>query len=222
MAGGRATAHRPLWASPTAAHGRWRLAMLVSAHWPWGGGQGARAEGQRKRRAHINFEIFFLAKTKRVPHNCVMDQTTLKTYLHYDPDTGVFTALKPCGKRPAGRVLGSLTRHGYVQISVASRSYTAQRLAWLYAYGSWPDGVVDHINRVRNDNRLSNLRCVSYSHNALNTEYTRSKFKTRGVTYCPPWKASIQVNGKRKEIGRFHTFEEAVTARKAAEQQFKV
>jgi hypothetical protein len=151
-----------------------------------------------------------------------MDQTTLKNYLSYNPNTGVFTRNNAWGRRPAGSVLNSKNNHGYVQISVANRSYTAQRLAWLYVYGEWPAGVVDHINRVRDDNRIDNLRCVSYSQNALNTEYTTSRAKVRGVTYCPPWKATIQVNGKRKDLGRFHTLEEAVAARKAAEIKYRV
>ena len=151
-----------------------------------------------------------------------MDQVTLKNYLRYDPDTGVFTRRKAWGRRPAGSVIDSINSHGYVQISVAGRSYTAQRLAWLYVYGTWPDGVIDHINRVRNDNRIANLRCVNRSQNALNTEYTTSKAKVRGVTYCPPWRVTIQVDGKRKDLGRFHTLEEAVAARIAAELKYKV
>ena len=146
----------------------------------------------------------------------------LKAYLHYDPNTGVFTARKACGSRPAGRVLGSTNQHGYLQISVKGRSYTAQRLAWLYVYGKWPDGVVDHINRARNDNRICNLRDVNRTQNSLNTEYTTSKAKTRGVTYRPPWRATIQVNGKRKNLGDFYTLEDAVAARKAAEEKYKV
>ena len=149
-----------------------------------------------------------------------MNLDTLKAHLHYDPNTGVFTRLKAWGSKPAGRVLDSKNSHGYVQISVAGRSYTAQRLAWFYVHGEWPDGVIDHINRVRDDNRLCNLRCVNQSTNSLNTEYARGKSKVRGVTYLPPWKARITINGKRKELGRFHTFEEAVAARKKAEQLF--
>ena len=151
-----------------------------------------------------------------------LTQERLKTLLNYDTETGVFTSRKAWGSRPAGRVLGSKNQHGYLQISVAGRSYTAQRLAWLYAHGEWPKGVIDHINRVRDDNRLCNLRCINHSQNALNTEYTTSKAKVRGVTYAPPWRAFIQVDGKRKDLGRFHTLEEAVAARKAAEAQFKV
>ena len=188
------------------------------------GGQG-RAGGEQKTEGSKTIFIFYLQTQTMHRILISMEYITadeLKAYLHYNPDTGVFTARKACGRRPVGRVLGSKTRHGYVQVSVGSRSYTAQRLAWLYTHGKWPDGVVDHINRARDDNRICNLRCVNYSQNALNTEYTTSKAKTRGVTYAPPWKATIQVNGKRKDLGRFHTLEEAVAARKAAEEKYKV
>ena len=150
-----------------------------------------------------------------------MDIDTLKNHLHYDPETGVFTRRKKWGNRPAGGPIGCVNRHGYLQISVAGRCYTAQRLAWFYVHGRWPDGVIDHINRIRNDNRFCNLRCVTQSHNALNTEYTNNKHKVRGVTYIAPWRATIQVNGKRIKLGSFHTIEEAVAARKAAEQKYK-
>jgi len=149
-----------------------------------------------------------------------MDIAKLKSHLHYDSNTGVFTCLKAWGSKPAGRVLNSKNRHGYVQISVGGRSYTAQRLAWFYVHGEWPDGVIDHINRVRDDNRFCNLRCINHSANSLNTEYARGKSKVRGVTYVPPWKATITVNGKRKTLGRFHSLEEAASARKKAEMLF--
>jgi hypothetical protein len=167
-----------------------------------------------------NSDIFFLAPKNDLPYTGRMDHTALKAYLHYDPNTGIFAAKKTYGKKPAGRQLGSINSGGHLQISVLGRCYTAQRLAWFYMHGEWPNGVIDHINRVKTDNRFCNLRCVSYSHNALNTEYSRSKAKVRGVTYLPPWKATIQIDGKCKTLGRFHTLEEAVAARKAAEQAF--
>ena len=160
-----------------------------------------------------------------------LDQTTLKAYLHYDPDTGVFTCRKSWGKRPPGRVLGSKSQHGYLQITVAGKTYTAQRLAWLYVHGKWPVGVVDHINRIRDDNCLSNLRDVNYSQNALNTTAINGRSNVRGVYPTSPsrrkrskklWRADISVNGKRIDLGRFYTLEEAVAARKAAEERFKV
>jgi hypothetical protein len=159
-----------------------------------------------------------------------LDQTVLKAYLHYNPDTGVFTARKACGIRPAGRVLGSKSRHGYVQITVAKRTYTAQRLAWFYAYGEYPDGVIDHINRARDDNRLCNLRNVNRSQNAFNTIAVRGQSGIRGVSPTSPsrrkhckklWQAHISVNGKRKELGRFYTLEEAAAARKTAEKEIQ-
>jgi hypothetical protein len=46
--------------------------------------------------------------------------------------------------------------------------YYAHRLAWLWWFGEWPEGGLDHINRIRNDNRIDNLREATRSENQRN------------------------------------------------------
>ena len=87
-----------------------------------------------------------------------MKQEELKQILDYDPDTGLFRwKIKPRSQTDLGDIAGTLCQ-GYIRITINKKNYYAHRLAWLYMTGQWPVNTVDHINRIRNDNRISNLR----------------------------------------------------------------
>lgn len=90
--------------------------------------------------------------------------------LQYDPVSGEFRWLNPPAKarRYIGERAGTLTARGYVRIKVDGRLYAAHRLAWLFSYGFWPENQIDHINGVRHDNRIENLRDVSARVNSQN------------------------------------------------------
>src|SRR5579862_7745832 len=92
----------------------------------------------------------------------------LKEVLDYDPATGEFRwKTRLGGKAVAGRVAGYLDR-GYISIRIDRRIYMAHRLAWLWVYGVWPEGWLDHINRKKNDNRIDNLRLAEPWQNQAN------------------------------------------------------
>lgn len=82
----------------------------------------------------------------------------IKTYLEYRPDTGEFVRRVPRGGHPAGSVAGCPHPAGHIQIVVDGTVYSAHRLAWLLAYGTYPAGDITHINGDKTDNRLTNLR----------------------------------------------------------------
>lgn len=75
--------------------------------------------------------------------------------------------------------------------------------------------TVDHANRDSLDNRRGNLRKCTASQNLANCTKRRdgaSRFK--GVSLAPnnkskPWRATIQIGGKRSHLGYFSTQEEA-------------
>ena len=155
----------------------------------------------------------------------MLTQTELKSLLHYDAETGIFT-WKVNGNKSVkiGNVAGNNTR-GYLSISIKNKNYFLHRLAWLYVYGKLPDLDIDHINRIKNDNRIKNLREVSKSQNSQNQEKSHSTNKTGvlGVTINikngrKSYRAIIGVNGKNIHLGYFKDLEQAkITYLKAKE-----
>lgn len=73
---------------------------------------------------------------------------------------------------------------GYVQIKISGKLYHAHRLAWLYVYGYMPEKEIDHINRIRDDNRIANLREATSQLNSLNTGiYKNNTSGSKGIYY---------------------------------------
>ena len=138
----------------------------------------------------------------------------LRELLTYDHETGVFTNLTARGGICVGRKTGRVDSRGYLQICLDGRRHLAHRLAWLYVTGQWPANEIDHINNVRLDNRLSNLREADRSINMQNIRNPRlgNTSGCLGVSYhkiTAKWVAQIQAKGKKKHLGVFNTIEEA-------------
>jgi hypothetical protein len=149
-----------------------------------------------------------------------LTQQELKAVLHYDPDTGLFTAVETKRNRKAGQVVGSASHEGYLSVSIRKKRHLLHRLAFLYMLGEMPKLLVDHINGNPSDNRWCNLREVSCQENLLNAKLSkRNKTGHKGVQYMPrlkkkKWRAQVMTNGVIwKEF--FHTMQEAVDAIRA-------
>lgn len=85
----------------------------------------------------------------------------------------------------------------------------------MLVHGSWPRGQVDHINGIKDDNRLCNLRDVSININNQNKRlpFANSHTGVLGVGMLNgKYRARIRVNGKRKHLGDFETIEDASNA----------
>jgi hypothetical protein len=148
--------------------------------------------------------------------DCTLTQEYLKSILRYDPETGLFTWAKKIPHSKSIAQAGGLCSQKYWRIKINKRSYKAHRLAWLYVYGAMPDGQIDHINGIRSDNRMVNLRQAQASDNALNrTLVAKSTSGMLGVTYrktSHTYVARLQVNGKRITIGYYDCPQKALQA----------
>lgn len=151
----------------------------------------------------------------------ILAQALVRELLDYDPDTGVFTHTKSRFGVTANSRAGTTHHLGYRTIYLLGKSYAEHRIAWLYVHGYWPIADLDHINRVRSDNRLCNLREATRAQNCQN-QPIRSSNKS-GVTgvyshkLTGKWAASINIDGVQKHLGLFLSLADAVQARKLAE-----
>jgi len=153
----------------------------------------------------------------------MLTQERLKELLDYDPETGVFVWKVNKGPRAAvGTIAGTVDSYGYIRIQLDKKAYRAHRLVWFYVYGQWSEKELDHINRIKTDNRLENLRDVSQSEN----QWNRDKYKNNtsgfaGVCWhkhSKKWAAQISAFGRGKCLGYFDTLEAANAAYVAAKE----
>jgi hypothetical protein len=126
----------------------------------------------------------------------------------------MFTRLiKTCYKVNVGAIVGSKSSFGYLDIMIDGKSYRLHRLAWLYMHGKWPKGYIDHINGIKDDNRICNLRDVTNSINQQNRNKARtdSKIGLLGVIKRSRdrYESRIKVNGESIHLGISNTPEEA-------------
>lgn len=148
----------------------------------------------------------------------MITQSRLQYLLDYNPDTGVFTRrVRTCNRIRVGEIAGSLnTILGYVEINVGGHRDYGHRLAWLYVNGSWPKDRIDHINGIRNDNRMANLRDVTCAQNAHNRAMPRSNTSGyQGIIWHPQtgkWRARIRADGKSYSLGLYDRPEDAHAA----------
>ena len=124
-----------------------------------------------------------------------------------------------------GSVAGSNDKHGYTNVNIDGVKYKCHRLVWLYVYGRWPEGEIDHINRVRDDNRPENLREANSEQQKWNTKiHSHNRTGVKGVSWDNSrqmFRASITVRNKFKHLGFFKTLEEASNARLMSERIFR-
>jgi len=142
--------------------------------------------------------------------------------LKYNPKTGILTwKVNRRGGANSGDEAGSVNSMGYIQIKVWGRYFAAHRIAWFLHYGEWPRQSIDHIDRIKTDNRICNLRDVSHFENHLNRSDNTSGV-VGGVWHkgAKKWQAQIMANKKHIYLGIYENLESAIKIRKAPEIKY--
>lgn len=141
----------------------------------------------------------------------------LKENYVYDPLTGKIFRLKgmlEIGYRSCGGK--------YYSVRIEGATYKRSRIAWFYMFGVWPNCCIDHINGDSTDDRINNLRDVTYRENNTNQYRHRHNYLPgtclvhNGHNRNKKWIARAKFGGKEKFLGYFFTQKEAHIAWKEA------
>jgi hypothetical protein len=142
-----------------------------------------------------------------------ISHTEIKSILRYEPDTGEFYWRIARGHANPGDIAGNDTAKGYRSIGLNGRQYLVHRVVWFFEKGEWPKGSLDHINGIKHDNRIENLREATRSQNGANRgKEARNTSGFKGVSWYKQnkrWMAHIKFNGKCLCLGYFDDPEEA-------------
>jgi hypothetical protein len=140
-------------------------------------------------------------------------------------DGKLFWRVSRRGTTRAGDEAGYLNSEGYVCIKINGKKYLAHRIIWTLHYGEIPYGlIIDHANGQKSNNRIENLRLVTYSENSRNRKICKkNSCGLKGIYFdksTQKYRAQILVNGNRKFLGRFPTPQDAHRAYIAAANQY--
>lgn len=156
--------------------------------------------------------------------------------LSYNPNSGELTwrsrppemfktkrSFSIWNKRYPGKIAGTRAVRGYIHVRILGKNLIAHRLIWLMVFGSWPKGEIDHINGVKTDNRLPNLRLVDRVENSRNAaRRINNKSGITGVSWdkaLSKWHVRIGFNGKTHHVAYTNCIKEAERLRKEAENR---
>ncbi|MCW6525288.1 HNH endonuclease [Yersinia ruckeri] len=151
----------------------------------------------------------------------------LKDFFEIDHVTGdLISKHYRHGAGPAGHKVGYHNNKGYLCFWHKGKRYTNHRVIWEILNGKIPDGLhIDHINGVRDDNRISNLRLVKNNKNCQNRKLQHNNstgihgvyLHKRNNRYCV--QISSKSDARKCYLGSFDNIFDAACARKSAENE---
>lgn len=142
----------------------------------------------------------------------------IKSEFIYDKENGKLFRIR--GRRK-GFEGGFNHSKGYRSISIAKEKYFVHRIIWLIENKKWPENQIDHINGIKNDNRIDNLRDVTNRENHQN-KLIHKNGKLFGCTYLKnrkKWQSAIKHNGKEVYLGTYDSEKQAHEAYKKYQKE---
>ncbi len=114
----------------------------------------------------------------------LITQEYLLDRYNYNPMSGILTFKHTCSGWRSGQIAGSVNSEGYLELRINKRLYKVHRIIWFMVYGQYPIANIDHINSIRIDNKLSNLREATAFENNCNHKLSKlNKLGVKGLTY---------------------------------------
>jgi len=151
----------------------------------------------------------------------MLSYSYVKDIFDYRPDGNLIWKKRRKGVT-IGNVAGSTPSGWYTEVHIDQKSYLAHRVIWLWHHGYMPENDLDHINKIKHDNRIENLREASRQCNARNTgNHISNSSGVKGVHWgrsIERWCSSVTVDNSIYYIGSYLNLDNAVLARLAAEQ----
>ena len=120
-----------------------------------------------------------------------------------------------------GDVVGGINSKGYLRTCIACKSYKVHRLIFMMFYGYMPTEI-DHVNGIKTDNRIENLRKANHSQNQSNKSKTkRNSTGKKGITSeYGKWRVRVGINKKTINVGIFEDLELAELVATEARSKF--
>jgi len=148
----------------------------------------------------------------------------LQRLFRYEQETGNVYWIAEGRGRIKKKAAGTIVRAGYIGIMIDGKRHYAHRIAWALHHGKHPVDQLDHINGIKTDNRIANLRQANNLQNGKNVKIKNNNTSGfPGVVLCKQtskWRVMIKVNKKTIYFGRYKNLDDAIAIRKHAEKQY--
>lgn len=139
-------------------------------------------------------------------------QKDLLEKFEYNEDTGELFRKFKNGKKNKITCIGN---HGYIICGFENKTYLAHRIIWIMKFENITTEL-DHINRIKTDNRICNLRKTTSQQNKQNTgKYSNNTSGFKGVSWhseANKWEAYFHIKGKKIYLGLFDNSIDAANA----------
>lgn len=125
--------------------------------------------------------------------------------------------------RSSGKLAGTPHDWGYYRTQIGNKLYYNHRLIFCMHHGYVPK-IIDHIDGVRTNNRIENLRVATPSQNLQNSKRRiDNKSGTKGVSWDnsrSQWAVRIKVGSIYRYFGRYQDLELAELVATEAREKY--
>ena len=141
-----------------------------------------------------------------------------KVFIYDEVNGGLIRKDYPNAKRP------SVDSRGYISMRLTEeysrKKFFEHRMVYLLLNRNMNQALsIDHINGVKHDNRIENLRLVTYQENNFNNHVAKGY---HWANRAGKWRATIKVNRKKINLGNHDTILDARAAYLRAKKKYHI